>query len=116
MDSVSSSLSAIRAFGTKMEVTANNVANANSREFKKSRADLTEGFGGDVEVEISRVDTPGAIVSEFSDGEMIDRELSNVQLEEEMTQMIMTQRCYEANLEATKTKDEMLGTLVDIMS
>jgi flagellar hook protein FlgE len=47
---------------------------------------------------------------------MIERELSNVELEEEMTQLIMTQRCYEANLKAAKTKDEMLGTLVDIMS
>ena len=43
---VGSNPAALKAFGTKMEVTANNVANVNSDEFKKSRATLKEGENG----------------------------------------------------------------------
>ena len=113
---LSSNLSALRAFGKKMEVTSNNVANVNTEEFKKSRAVLKEGYNGGVEVEISRVDTPGPRVVERSEGQWVEREMSNVELEEEVTQAIMTRRCYEANLDAAKTEDEMLGTLIDILS
>ena len=35
--SVGSSLSALNAFGTKMGVISNNIANVESEEFKKSR-------------------------------------------------------------------------------
>ena len=114
--SVSSSVSALRAFGKKMAVTSNNVANADTDEFKKSRAILKEGLNGGVQAEVDRVDTPGPIVTEVKEGEVIERELSNVELEEEMTQSIMAQRGYEVNLVAVKTDDEMLGTLIDMMS
>jgi flagellar hook protein FlgE len=35
-------LSALRAFGLKFQVTANNIANVNTDGFKKSRADLKD--------------------------------------------------------------------------
>ena len=113
---VSSSLSALNAHGEKMGVTANNVANVNSEGFKKSRAVLEEGFNSHVEVEITRVDTPGPIVTEIEDGERIEKELSNVDLAEEITATIPTQRGYEANLAAIRTRDEMLHHIIDIIA
>jgi len=48
--SIQSTLSAIKAFGTKMGVTANNIANVETEEFKKSTATLVEGPKKNVEV------------------------------------------------------------------
>ncbi|MBW1803258.1 MAG: hypothetical protein JRJ85_21325 [Deltaproteobacteria bacterium] len=115
IDSVSSSISALNAHGKKMGVTANNVANVSSEGFKKSRAVLEEGTMSHVEVEISRVDTPGPLVTEVIDGERVERELSNVDLAEELTLTIPTQRGYEANLAMIRTEDEMLGSIIDII-
>jgi flagellar hook protein FlgE len=112
ISSVYGNLSAMRAFGDKMSVTANNVANAESEEYKKKRALLTEGSEGDVVVDIVSVETPGAIRVEAG---METRELSNVDLAEEIVETIPTQRGYEANLTVIKTQDEMTGTILDIL-
>jgi flagellar hook protein FlgE len=110
-----STVSALSAFGKKMAVTANNVANVESEEFKKSRAVMTEGPQQTVAVEINKVDTPGAIVSEIENGELTERELSNVDLAEEIPQTIIAQRGYEANLKTMQTQDEMMESLIDII-
>ena len=114
--SINNNLSALRAFEQKMEVIADNVANVNTEEFKKSRAILKEGPMGDVHVDIDRVDTPGRPDFETRDGRITERELSNVDLSEEIPQTIPTQRGYEANLTLLKTRDEMLGSLIDMMA
>ena len=116
VSSIDSGLSALRAFGDKMEVTSNNIANVNTEEFKKSRAILKEGSNSNVEVEIDRVNTPGPTIVEIDGGKMTEKELSNVDLAEEIPQTIISQRGYEANLTTVKTRDEMLGTLIDIIS
>jgi flagellar basal-body rod protein FlgC len=113
--SVYNNISALRAHGTKMGVSANNIANVETEEFKKSRAVMEEGPKGSVEVEIDRVDTPGPIVSQYEDDQYVQKEMSNVDLAEEIPQTIPTQRGYEANLTVIKTKDEMLGSLIDII-
>ena len=113
--SVGNSLSALYAFGKKMGVIANNVANSASEGFKKSRAVLEEGPGGAVKVEINRVDSPGdTVYEENGDGQLVGKELSNVDLTEEIPQTIIAQRGYEANLKMIETQDEMLGSLLDI--
>ncbi|MFH1350144.1 MAG: flagellar basal body rod C-terminal domain-containing protein [Pseudomonadota bacterium] len=114
--SVNSTLSAVQTFGTKMGVTANNLANVETDEFKKSRATISEGPAEGVVVEIEKVDSPGPTVTGLVDGEMKERELSNVDMAEEITEMIPTQKGYEANLTVIKTKEEMLGSIIDIIS
>jgi flagellar hook protein FlgE len=56
---------------------------------------------------------PG-VTSAIQDGVAIEKEMSNVDLTEEIPEMIPTQRGYEANLKAIKTQDEMLGTLINL--
>jgi len=114
--SVDNNISALKAFGAKMGVTANNIANVESEEFKKSSALLQEGDRGSVKVDISRIDTPGAIRTKYIDDEQVETEMSNVDLAEEIPETIPTQRGYEANLTVIKTKDEMLATIIDILS
>ena len=80
-------LSALRAFGRKFQVTANNIANVNTDGFKKSRADLKDNHPAGVEAVITRIDTPG-FLRPAEDGSPEMRESSNVELEEELVGLI----------------------------
>ena len=113
--SIQSTLSAIRAFGEKMGVTANNIANVETEEFKKSEATLVEGPKKNVEVEITQPDIPGPVVVDVTNGQLRVKEMSNVDLAEEIPQTIIAQRGYEANLATLRTQDEMLKSIIDII-
>jgi len=112
---ISSNLSALRAFAKKMSVIANNVANIESEGFKKSRAVLIEDPENHVSVDISRIDTPGHLIDVEEDGKVIQKEMSNVDLAQEIPQSSLAEVFYRANLKAVKEADEMLGTLLDIL-
>jgi len=112
--SVNSTISALQAYKTRLGVTADNIANVNTAEFKKSRTTLKEGVNGDVQVDINRVNTPGHRYQELEGDQLIEKEGSNVSLEEEIPEMMVTQRTYEANLKVLQTQNKMLGTLLDI--
>jgi len=113
--SVNGTISALQAYKTRLGVSADNIANANTDEFKKSRATLQEGTNGDVQVDINRVTTPGHRYQELEGDQLVEKESSNVNLEEEVPEMMVTQRIYEANLKVLQTQDKMSGTLLDIM-
>ena len=113
--SINSTISALRAYTSKLGVTANNIANVNTAEFKKSRVALREGTNGDVKASINRVNTPGYRYQEFEGDQQVEKEGSNVNLEEEIPNMMVTQRTYEANLKVLQTRNEMLGSLLDIV-
>jgi len=114
ISALSSAVSAINAFDKKMAVVSNNVANAQTEGFKKSRADLKEGEAGAVEVDISVIDTQGPTISVEKNGGIVKKEMSNVDLAEEIPQTILAQTGFEANLKMIKTEDEMMGTLLDV--
>jgi len=114
ISSINSNLSALVAFGKKMGVTSNNIANVNTDGFKKSRAVLSEGDSGEVRADIEQLDTPGPMRTVVQDGVATEKEMSNVDLTQEIPEMIPTKRAYEANLKAIKTLDDMLGVLVDL--
>ena len=115
ISALSSSISALSAFGKKLGVIANNIANVNTEGFKKGRAILTECPHGGIEVSINRIDTPGYPIMEEGTGQVTDRETSNADLTEEIPQLLLTRRGYQANSKAIKTQDEMLGSIIDIL-
>jgi flagellar hook protein FlgE len=115
ISAISSSISALNAFGKKLGVIANNIANVNTEAFKKSRAIFKEGPHGGVQVSINGIDTPGHPIMDEGNGEMTNRETSNVDLTEEIPRLMLTKRGYQANLKTIKTQDEMLGSLIDIL-
>lgn len=114
-DPIHLALSGLSAFQKKSDVIANNVANANTDNFKKSRTNLSESpNGGGVSAHISQIRTPGIPKEIVQENETIEVETSNVDLGEELTEMIPAAAGYRANLATIKTHQENLGTLLDI--
>jgi len=113
ISAMDSAISALGAFGKKMDVTANNIANVDTDGFKKSRVDMQE-TGHGVTVSISRVNTPGAPVP-AGDGTGKMNESSNVDLAEEIVNLKTTDKAFQANLKTIQTEGEMLGSLLDIL-
>ncbi len=116
MLSVNSSNSALAAYGKKMSIHANNVANAYSQGFNRSRAILKEGTNHDVTVDIDCIDSPEYSGSETSENQTVRNESNNVDLANEVVEMKICQRGYEANLSFIKTEDKMAGTILDLLS
>ena len=112
---ISSSLSGLAAAQTKINTAAHNIANANSVEFKKIHTVSEESPSGGVQVSLEKVNTPGSIVLQGSDQGLIEQELSNVNLEEELVNLLVGKRSFEANRSAINLQDEALGSLLDII-
>jgi flagellar basal-body rod protein FlgC len=115
ISSVNSAVSALQAYQTRMGVTAYNIANVNTEAFKKSSASLIESSNGGVEVNIQRIDTPGYRYGELEGDEVVEKESSNVDLGEEIPEMLISHRSYQANLKTLQSYDDMLGMLLDIL-
>jgi flagellar hook protein FlgE len=115
ISSSKSTLSALNAFDKKMNVIANNVANVETEEFKKSRATLVQAPENTVKVEVTQPEDPGPTVVQVTDGQFEEKEMSNVDLAEEIPQSIVAQRGYEANLATIRTQEEMLNSILDIV-
>ena len=109
---VNNSLSALNALSAKQNVTANNIANSETREFKKSTTILEENLNGTVSARIQPVNTPGTMINQ-PDGSL--EEMSNVDLVQETTDMITTRHAYEANLKALKISTKMEDTVLDMI-
>lgn len=110
------SLSALSAFRKKMDVTANNIANVSTDEFKKSRVAMEEGDPSGVKAVIDRVETQGIPKETIRDGETVTVESSNVDLTEELPEMAIIKTAYRANLKTLKAQNDMMGSLLDIFS
>ena len=113
--SSNSNVSALQAFSKQMSVSANNIANSLSDDFKKSRAINTEGKNNQVETTITTIDTPGPLVEDpkSTTGEL--KELSNTDIAEELVNQISIEQGFKANTKVIKTYDETLGTLIDMV-
>jgi len=110
--SINNNISALNALATKQGVTANNIANSESRQFKKSSVVIEEGPTGSVSAKVQQVNTPGVMINQ-PDGSM--EELSNVDLGQELANSIPTQHNYEANLKALKVHQEMEDSVLDLI-
>ena len=113
-DAFNAAISALGAFFRKMDVTANNIANVNTNNFKKSRAEMEDVYPSGVKVSISRVDTPGDLLP--PDEQSQNQESSNVNLAEELVDLITTEHAVSANIMTMRTKDEMEKKLIDIIA
>ncbi|OFZ59194.1 MAG: hypothetical protein A2328_04940 [Bdellovibrionales bacterium RIFOXYB2_FULL_36_6] len=113
--SVNSNISALQAFSKQMAVSANNVANALSDDFKKSRAINTEGEAGQIQTTITKINTTGPMVEDplSTTGEL--KELSNTDIAEEMITQIIASQGYKANTKVIKTYEETIGSLIDLI-
>ena len=113
--SVNTNVSALQAFSRQVQVSANNVANVQSDDFKSSKALNTEGDQGQVKTVIAKDNSPGPLVEDplKTDGSL--KELSNTDIATEMVQQISSQRGFEANTKPIQTWDQTVGTLLDVI-
>ena len=111
-EAFNTALSALGALLRKMDVTANNIANSETNNFKKSRVEMEDVYPSGVKVSISQVNTPGDILPPDEKG--VSQESSNVNLAEELVNLIVTQHDFSANIKTIQTKDEMEKQLIDI--
>ena len=99
----------------KMDVNANNIANVNTSNFKRSRVNMQEAAAGGVQVSVQKIDEPGlSLGTDEVTGKEV--ETSNVDLGSEFVDQIVTQYSFEANIVSIKTAEDMQKTLLDIMS
>lgn len=109
-----SALSALNAFSTRVNSNANNIANANSEGFKRTRVNLASTETGGVRPVVEKIDAPGTtILLEGSSG-LEEVELSNVELSREIPEMNLNSTLYKANLKTLQVADEMTGSLLNL--
>ena len=81
---------------------ANNVANVNTGGFVPTQTTLSDNKGG-VQASFQKVDNNGST-------------LSQTDLNTEITDQVVLQNGHEVQATAIKTQDEMLGSLLDILT
>lgn len=111
-----SPLSGLRAFGIKIQSNSNNIANANTDGFKKTRVTLEQAEPHGVKTQIEKVNTPAPKVFQEGSEGLTLVELSNVDLSRELPEIYLNSQMYKANLKALMTVDDMLGSLLSIKS
>ena len=109
---IQSALSGLSAYSAKISSNANNIANANTEGFKKSRVILSTAEPQGVQVQTERVDTPGPMTYEQTSKGMGLVEQSNVDIAQELPEMSVNAQFYKANLKTLQVADEMLGSLL----
>jgi flagellar basal body rod protein FlgG len=109
---IQTSLAALFTFGNKLSSSARNIANINTDGYKKRITRISENEEGLPEATTTVSDAPGLFVP---DGDQV-RETSNVDLAEELPQMMIAKRGYEANLKGIKVQDQLFKSTLDILA
>lgn len=109
---IQSALSGLSAYSSKISSNANNIANASTEGFKKSRVILSTAEPQGVNVQTERVETPGPMNYEQTSSGMTLVEQSNVDIAQELPEMSLNAHLYKANLKTLQVADEMLGNLL----
>jgi flagellar basal body rod protein FlgG len=110
---INASLAGLTAFGKKVANAAGNIANSNTDNYKATEAVIVQNQAGLPDLATKTVDSPGSFIQEV-DGTL--RQSSNVELSQEIPQMMIGQRGYEANLKTLQTEDEMSKSILNIIA
>lgn len=111
---VQSALSGLQAFATKIENTANNVANMNTDGFKKNRVVLSAQYPQGVKAHIEQVDAHEPFTAGITRQGYGMVEPSNVDLSEEVPEMLLNTHGYTANIKTLQVADQMMQSVLDI--
>lgn len=108
ISAIFTAVSGLLAQRTRLDVSANNVANVNTDNFKKSRVVLESNEPAGVQASVEQVNTPGTPIPNRP-----GNETSNVDLVEEVVTQITALHGFRANLTTVQTADKMLKRLID---
>jgi flagellar basal-body rod protein FlgC len=128
--SMNAAVSGMQANAFRVAVSANNVANVNTKDFKASQATQSDlayvnNIGQGTQIAATYKDPrPGAPVPYGPPGQAAPgaaqdvaqgvKETSNTELAVEMTGQIAARHAYAANIATVRAVDEMAGTLLDL--
>jgi len=98
IDGVNSAMSALKSYSDTLSVTANNVANINTADFKPTEANMNEGVNGGVYVTLSQSGQVGTDISK------------------ETVDMIATEAGFKANIKSLQASEDMRKNLIDIVA
>jgi len=110
----SSALSALQAFGTRVNSNANNIANTNTDGFKSTRVTLESTEPAGVRAVVEKMEKPGVIILQEGVSGQEEVELSSVDLAREIPEMMVNSTFYKANLKTLQVADEMTGSLLKL--
>lgn len=111
---INSAIQGLQAYGTKLNSNANNIANASTEGFKKTRVTLSEQAPQGVNASVETIDSPGNIRLEETAEGLQSIEYSNVDLTEELPKSQLNATFYQSNLKTLQTADEMTASLLNI--
>ncbi len=116
VNTLNTSLNAIQSHFTKLQSSAKNIANLNSDGYKRERTVINEGPTG-VPTANSNIDTnPGPTRMELNqDGDLVEIEMSNVDLATEIVKSMESTQAIKANLKTAQAADELLGEIIDTL-
>jgi flagellar hook protein FlgE len=97
---ISNNISSIQAHQTMLNASAHNVANVNTDRFVPSDTKMTENENS-VKANVRKSDDNGSMKSQTD-------------LSKEMTDQMIADKAVAANVNAIKTKGDMMGSLLDI--
>ena len=106
------SASGILAAATKLRANANNIANANTNDYQTQRVDMVQRPDG-VEARTALVGGPNRADAAADSNRANPAHPSDVNLANELVSLVATENFYQANVQALKAADEMMGTLLD---
>jgi flagellar basal-body rod protein FlgC len=122
--SLATSLSALDAFAVSQQVTGNNLANVNTEEFRASRVTFEDrpDLGGVAVQDIQQTPEAPPMVPSMrlleQQGRMAQESTyvpgSTTDVAREMVNLMVNESAYAANAAVARTRDEMVGTLLDI--
>ena len=108
---------AIQSHFTRLEASANNIANLNSDGYKSQRVDIKEGPNGAPTTSSSTDESSGPSRMELNqEGDLVEIEMSNVDLATEYVKTMESTQAIKANLKTIQTADEMLGELINTLA
>lgn len=110
ISALNSGISAMRAFETALDSSANNVANASTTNFQPRIANFQEGVNGGVIVSISQSGKTLAAQG----NEQLSSQPSGTDLSTEITNSLQYKLGFQMAAKLVQTSDEILDTLVNM--
>ena len=116
VSSLDASLNAIQSHFTRLQASANNIANLNTDGYKGKRVTINEGPTGTPTATVNTDTNPGPSRMELNrEGELVEVQMSNVDLATEYVKTMESTQAIKANLKAAQTADELLGEIIDTL-
>ena len=115
MTTLTPSISALHAFSTQLTTTADNLANIQTNNYQAQQVHLVELRQGGVSAIISRDLTPGpSLPSTFGSPHSNEYQTgSNTDVVQEILNLTITRRAYQANARVLATMDALKGQILD---